>query len=112
MISKDLVAASSRPLILSILSEGESYGYEIMQKIRQCSQERIEWSEGMLYPVLHRLEREGLISARWAQAENGRERKYYELTKDGRKSLQQERDQWLIVHDTLTKLWNPNPALT
>lgn len=65
MIAKDLVAASSRPLLLSVLAEGESYGYEIIQKVRQLSGGQIEWSEGMLYPVLHRLEREDLINSEW-----------------------------------------------
>lgn len=112
MIPKDLVAASSRPLILSILSGGESYGYEIIQKVRELSDEQIEWTDGMLYPVLHRLEREGLIVAEWKQAETGRERKYYRLTGAGRESMARERNQWLKVHNTLCKLWKIKPALT
>jgi DNA-binding PadR family transcriptional regulator len=112
MIPKDLVAASSRPLILSILSSGESYGYEIIQKVRQLSDEQIEWTDGMLYPVLHRLEREGLIVSEWKQAETGRERKYYRMTREGRESLLQERKHWLNVHNTLCKLWKMKPALT
>ena len=77
MLTKDLVAASSKPLVLSIVTEGESYGYEIIRKVRDFSGGRIEWSDGMLYPVLHRLEREGLIQSEWREAESGRERKYY-----------------------------------
>ena len=76
MLSKDLVAASSKPLVLSVLADGESYGYEIIQRIRELSGGSIEWSEGMLYPVLHRLERDGLIRSEWKRAETGRERKY------------------------------------
>ena len=63
MLTKDLVAASSKPLLLSILAGGESYGYEIIQKVRELSGGQIEWSDGMLYPVLHRLERDGLIES-------------------------------------------------
>ena len=106
MIAKDLVAASSRPLILSILAAGESYGYELTRKVRELSQGAMEWSDGMLYPVLHRLEREGLVVSEWKQSETGRERKYYRLSSNGRRSLQSERQQWLTVHNTLCKIWN------
>jgi DNA-binding PadR family transcriptional regulator len=106
MISKDLVAASSRPLILSILDkEGESYGYAILQKVKELSKEQINWTDGMLYPVLHRLEREELITAVWKEAETGRERKYYRLTRSGRDSLNEEKQQWLAVHNSLARLW-------
>ena len=112
MLTKDLVAASSKPMVLSILAAGESYGYEIIQKVRELSGGHIEWSDGMLYPVLHRLEREGLIESEWREAETGRERKYYSLSKEGRKALQNERHQWLAVHNTLSKLWQLKPAST
>ena|SRR5579859_2012506 len=110
MIAKDLVAASSRPLLLSVLAEGESYGYQIIQKIRQLSGGQIEWSEGMLYPVLHRLEREGLIDSEWKTSEVGRERKYYSLSSKGRKILNSERQQWLTVHNSLCVLWKLKPV--
>jgi len=110
MLSKELVAASSRPLVLSILAEGENYGYAILQRVRELSDQQIEWSDGMLYPVLHRLEVEGLVRAEWKVADNGRERKYYFLTPGGRKALHGERAQWLAVHQTLAKLW-PSPSL-
>src|SRR5437763_9910812 len=110
MLSKELVAASSRPLILSILSEDENYGYAILQKVRDTSNEQIDWTEGMLYPVLHRLEREGLIVSEWKQADSGRERKYYRLSPRGQQSLQMEKRQWLNVHNTLCKLWQIKPV--
>jgi len=72
MLAKDMVAASAKPLLLSILSEGESYGYEIIQKVRELSGGEIQWSDGTLYPVLHRLEREELIESEWKEAESGR----------------------------------------
>jgi DNA-binding PadR family transcriptional regulator len=105
MISKDLVAASSRPLVLSILAEGESYGYEITRKVRELSEGVLEWTDGMLYPVLHRLERQGLIVAEWKESETGRERKYYRLSPKGKQALEAERGQWLEVHNTLCRLW-------
>ncbi len=105
MISKDLVAASARPLILSLLAGGESYGYELTRKVRELSEGSVEWSDGMLYPVLHRLEREGLVASEWKHSDTGRERKYYRLSSNGRRSLQAERQQWVSVHNTLCKLW-------
>lgn len=110
MLGKDLVAASSKPILLSILVEGEAYGYQIIQKVRELSGGDIEWSEGTVYPVLHRLEREGLIASEWKEAETGRERKYYFLTAGGRKTLKGERQQWLKVHNTLCKLWKLEPV--
>lgn len=110
MPDKDLVAASSRPLLLSLLSHGESYGYEIIQQVRSASGGELEWTEGMLYPVLHRLEQEGLIVAEWRTGDTGRKRKYYRLTPGGRKSLKDEKQQWLTVHNTLASLWNIKPA--
>jgi PadR family transcriptional regulator PadR len=104
-ITKDLVAASAAPLILSILAEGESYGYAIIQRVRALSNGEIGWSDGMLYPVLHRLEEQGLIQARWRTAESGRQRKYYALKRDGKAALEEQKQQWLLVHHTLAKLW-------
>lgn len=112
MLSKDLVAASTRPLILSILSRSESYGYEIIQQVRALSGGEVEWKEGMLYPVLHRLQKEGLIEAEWRIAENGRKRKYYYIKQEGTKALRVERKQWGIVHSILQKLWEKQPCLT
>jgi len=105
MLNKDLVAASSTPLILSILAEGESYGYEIIQRISVLSDGEINWSDGMLYPVLHRLEEQGLVISEWRKMDSGRRRKYYKLNKKGVNVLQKEKHQWEIVNTTLHKLW-------
>jgi DNA-binding PadR family transcriptional regulator len=107
MIPKELAAASSRPLVLSILARGEDYGYSIIQRVREASGGQIEWSEGMLYPVLHRLEQEGQIHAFWKESETGRRRKYYRLSTTGKQSLAIHRQQWLSVHETLLNLWGP-----
>jgi len=104
-LAKDLVAASAVPLILSILEEGESYGYAIIQRVHDLSGGAIEWTDGMLYPVLHRLEAQGCIGARWREAENGRKRKYYALKRHGHKALAEQKEQWLTVHGSLAKLW-------
>lgn len=102
MLRKELVAASAEPLVLSILAEGESYGYAIIQEIKARSQNRMAWTDGMLYPVLHRLERKGQIRSRWVEAESGRKRKYYELKPPGKKALAEHREHWSLVHSVLT----------
>lgn len=110
MLSKDLMAATSRPIVLSILQEGESYGYAIIQRVRELSREKIQWSDGMLYPVLHRLEREKLIQAEWRASDSGRERKYYRITPRGRQALKAEREQWTTVGETFQNLGWPSMA--
>ena len=112
MASKELVAASSRPLVLSILERGESYGYALIQEVRERSGGELAWTDGMLYPVLHRLEREGLIKARWGKSEAGRRRKYYTLSRAGGTALKAEKAQWLNVHNTLAQLWEVPPCTT
>src|SRR5215207_3283331 len=104
-INKDLVAASSTPIVLAILEEADSYGYAILQRVRELSGGRMEWTDGMLYPVLHRLERFGHIEARWEVAESGRRRKYYRITPQGRSQLAEERRQWETVDATLRGIW-------
>ena len=106
MLTKELVAASTEPIILSLLSRGESYGYALIQEVKRLSGERIEWTDGMLYPVLHRMEREGWIQSRWGQSETGRKRKYYSLRKNGRRALQEQLGQWKLVSAVLKQLWS------
>jgi DNA-binding PadR family transcriptional regulator len=108
-INKDLIAASSTPIVLAILAEGDSYGYAILKRVRELSEGRIEWTDGMLYPVLHRLERLGHIEAQWAVAETGRHRKYYRITSKGHKQLAEERTQWEAVDATLRSIWQALP---
>ena len=105
-INKDLIAASSTPIVLAILAEGDSYGYAILKRVRELSGGQMEWTDGMLYPVLHRLERLGHIKARWEVAENGRRRKYYGITPQGRTQLEEEQRQWQTVDATLRGMWS------
>ena len=104
-INKDLIAASSTPIVLAILAEGDSYGYAILQRVRELSGGHMEWTDGMLYPVLHRLERLGHVEARWEVADSGRRRKYYRITPGGREQLAEERRQWQAVESTLRGIW-------
>jgi PadR family transcriptional regulator PadR len=104
-VGKDLVAASTTPLVLGILAEGESYGYAIIKRVAELSGGHLQWTDGMLYPVLHRLERQGYVAAKWDTSENGRRRKYYRITEEGRAELAAQRQQWNAVDDTLRGIW-------
>ena len=112
MLSKDLVAASSRPMVLSILEKGESYGYEILKTIRDRSGEKIEWKDGMIYPLLRKLENEGLIESFWKTAESGRRRKYYRIKSTGEKYLEEQKAQWALVNSVFDQLWGEKICLT
>jgi len=104
-LGKDLVAASATPLVLAILAEGDSYGYAIIKRVTELSGGHVQWTDGMLYPVLHRLERHGLVAAKWASSESGRRRKYYRITTAGRTELAVQRHQWQVVDSTLRSVW-------
>ena len=105
-ISKELVAASATPIVLAILRRSDSYGYAIIQRVAQLSSGQLEWSEGLLYPLLHRLERLGQVESIWGTGESGRRRKYYRITAQGRTQLAEERRQWQAVDATLRGLWH------
>ncbi len=111
MIPKALVAASIKPFVLTILAEGDSYGYAIIQRVKHLTQEKIKWTTSTLYPVLHSLENKGLLESYWQSSEGGPRRKYYHLTTKGFKALEREKTQWLDVHQALMQLWSPTPGL-
>lgn len=102
-IPKDLVAASATPIVLAILKREESYGYAIIQTVREVSDGRLTWSDGMLYPLLHRLEDAGLVRSHWRKADTGRRRKYYHITPGGEEELQRLVEQWTVVHSALQR---------
>jgi PadR family transcriptional regulator, regulatory protein PadR len=103
-LPKDLVAASAIPLILSILERGDSYGYAIIHEVRELSGGEMEWADGMLYPILHRLETRKLVESYWGRADNGRKRKYYRLRRSGADELTALRAQWSKLHTLLQRL--------
>src|SRR5262245_32126498 len=104
-IAKDLIAASATPLLLAILQKGPSYGYAIIQEVRQLSGGELEWSEGMLYPVLHRLEDQGVIESYEAVGDTGRKRKYYKIRHSGKQALAEVRLQRSAVRTLPNKGW-------
>src|SRR5688572_21246349 len=104
-IDKDLVAASATPLVLAILAEGESYGYAVLKRVRELSSGELEWTDGMLYPLLHRLSRFGYVTTDWRTPPEGRRRKYYAITDEGRAALADQQQQWVTVTKALDGAW-------
>ena len=110
-IDKDLVAASATPLVLASLAEGESYGYAILKRVRELSGGELEWTDGMLYPLLHRLRRLAYVTTEWRKSPEGRRRKYYVLTDGGRAALTEQQRQWLTVARALNDVWPGSGAM-
>lgn len=109
MLTRTMVAASTKPIILTLLLNGEDYGYSIIQRVKALSEGAITWSDTMLYPFLKRLEDDGLLASRWRISEGGRLRKYYSITEKGRADCEAERRQWRQVQATLAALWESLP---
>jgi PadR family transcriptional regulator, regulatory protein PadR len=105
MVAKDLVAASATPMVLGILAEQESYGYAILKRINELSDGELDWTEGLLYPLLHRLERLGYVESTWQSVTGERRRKYYRITSAGLDELAEQRRQWNTVVDALKEIW-------
>lgn len=110
-IEKDLVAAAATPLVLAILAEGDSYGYAILKRVRDLSGGEMEWTDGMLYPLLHRLDRLGLVTAEWQVPPGGRRRKYYGITDLGHAALVEHKRQWATVTRALRGVWGGGDVL-
>ncbi len=110
-IDKDLVAASATPLVLAILAEGESYGYAILKRVRALSEDELQWTDGMLYPLLHRLLRLGYVTTEWRTPPQGRRRKYYAITDEGRAALAEQQQQWVAVTRALKDVWPGSDGL-
>jgi len=92
--SKELLKGAADTLVLSAFAEGEKYGYQVVKELEQRSEGFFRLKEGTLYPILHRLERQGLLAARWQTMPNGSERRYYSLTAKGEHALTDKLDEW------------------
>lgn len=110
-VSKDLVAATSIPIILAVLNQGESYGYEIIQKVKDASKGQLQFSDGTLYPILRKLEDKELIVSEWRIADNEKRRRYYRITQKGNDHFDNERASWNMMHQLINELWNNQPKL-
>ncbi|MEM1325533.1 MAG: PadR family transcriptional regulator [Bacteroidota bacterium] len=111
-LSKELIGATSIPIILSVLERQPSYGYEIIQAVKEVSEGYITYGDGTIYPVLHKMEKQELIESYWEVAENGRKRKYYKLCEKGKSQLASEQENWQIIHQIIAKLWRLDHPLT
>lgn len=111
-IEKDLVAAAATPLVLGILMDGDLYGYAILKRVGELSGGSMQWTDGMLYPLLHRLERLGYVTSHWATSDAGRRRKHYAITDSGREQLAERQEQWTVVADALRQVWQAAPRPT
>ncbi len=93
-ISGDILKGHTLTIIINLLAEQPMYGFQIAKEIRRRSQGALDFKEGLLYPALHQLEQEGLAETEWRPAERGSERKYYRLTRKGRKEAERLRQRW------------------
>lgn len=100
----ELLKGTLDMLILKTLTLGTLHGYGVSQRIRQISGDVLQVEEGSLYPALHRLERRGLIKSEWGVSENNRKAKFYELTAAGRKHLEEEESNWLIMSQAISQI--------
>lgn len=110
-ISKELIGASSIPIILSIISKKDAYGYEIIQKVKELSDGKIAYKDGSLYPVLHKIEKKGYIKSYWKESESGKKRKYYTICEEGKREIVTEKENWSIINQIISKLWKIEPNL-
>jgi PadR family transcriptional regulator, regulatory protein PadR len=90
----ELLKGTLSLLILSLLSRKPMYGYEIAATVHHDTDGTFQWREGSLYPNLHKLQAEGLITGQWEEAESGRKRRYYHITKKGRAALAEKVQSW------------------
>jgi transcriptional regulator len=98
----DLLQGTLDMLILKIVALGPVHGYGISQRIRQISKEVLIVQQGSLYPALHRLEKRGWLVAEWGDSENGRQAKFYQLSREGRKQLTREEETWQRLAEAVT----------
>ena len=104
-ISKELMGATSTALILSFLNQRDAYGYEIVMRLRELSDDRIIWKEGSLYPVLKNLEEQGLIKSYWFENPGHHRRKYYSILEMGKEALLAEKEEWSLMESIFHKIW-------
>ncbi|MGY3211340.1 PadR family transcriptional regulator [Mucilaginibacter sp. HD30] len=110
-LNKDLMASSLAPMVLLILKRQESYGYEIIQQLKDKTGGELAVAEGTLYPVLKKMEEKQWLQSSWKKADTGRERKYYAITEKGTRELEEQLSQWNYVNNLITKLWKPEISI-
>ncbi len=104
MVGRDLMKGSTALLVLSLLSDGEKYGYQMIGELKKQSDGMFDMKEGTLYPVLHALENDGAVESVWRDSAEGRRRKYYRITKKGGKLLAEKREEWTSYAQAVGKV--------
>ena len=98
-VEKSLLSGNTPMLILALLTDGDKYGYEMVSELARRSDNTFELKEGTLYPLLHTLEKNKFVRSYTKLTPNGRERKYYQLTKDGLAQLENKEQEWRLFSE-------------
>lgn len=109
-VSAEMMKGTVVPVTLKLLAERDMYGYEILKEVHARTGEVLAWKEATLYPWLHRLEREGLVRGEWRDAESGRRRRYYALTRKGAKALAGQVREWQTLSQAVSGILMPLSA--
>jgi len=107
---KEFMGASTTVLILGVLSRQPSYGYEIVKSVNDQAKGLFTWREGTIYPVLHKLEKDGLIRGKWQDSQSGPQRKYYYITAKGRAALSEDAQHWHGFYELISAIVGTRPT--
>jgi DNA-binding PadR family transcriptional regulator len=105
-ITNELIGASSSSMILSILKEGDSYGYRIVQRMKELTEGKLKWQEATIYPVLKQMENQGLITSYWMVQNGERARRYYKILEPGIHKLSENKKEWNLAQLMFRKIWS------
>ena len=109
-MDKSLISGSTSMLVLRLLEEGDLYGYQMIERLRERSNYVFELKAGTLYPQLHGMEEKGFLTS-YEQAEGGTVRKYYQLTRDGKKALKEKEEEWNTYRSAVERVLQMGGAL-
>ena len=109
-IEKSLLSGSTTMLVLSLLKDGDMYGYEMAQTLAERSDHTFELKEGTLYPLLHTMEKNKLVRSYTKETEEGRQRKYYSLTEVGRGYLEDKKQEWRLFSEKVNAVIGATPC--
>ncbi|HIT64073.1 MAG TPA: helix-turn-helix transcriptional regulator [Candidatus Ventrimonas merdavium] len=103
-MDKRYMALGTSMLVLKLLAQESMYGYQIIRQLEQQSQNVFRLQEGTLYPVLHTLEHQGAVTSFQQTAENGRLRKYYQITEQGKRLLNEKLQEWQTYETAVNQI--------
>ena len=109
-LSKKTLDGNMETMLLAVLSDGPSYGYQLVQDLNTKAPGVLKTGEGTIYPVLHRLQERELIQSAWRTGETGRQRRYYRITPKGKKALTDNRQQWAALAKVMQTMLGGSPA--